>query len=144
MLGREDYTQEEFDQARSAMSQTLEAYTRLAEAVGAADADPGLASALEALEPLLFNNLTLALDRHFVHRLRMVTGKDGNRLNEVELVADSLMNNGGNLRVNNVIRCRRGEAVLELEAGEPIRISAGEFDRLSAAFLGEIEAKFVG
>jgi hypothetical protein len=30
--------------------------------------------------------MTLMLDRYFVHRLRMVTGKDGNPLNEVELI----------------------------------------------------------
>jgi hypothetical protein len=40
---------------------------------------------LEAFETLLFNNMILVLDRNFVHRLRMVIGKDGNPLNEVEL-----------------------------------------------------------
>jgi hypothetical protein len=33
--------------------------------------------------PLFCNNLMLVLDRRFVHRLRMVTGKAGNPLNEV-------------------------------------------------------------
>jgi hypothetical protein len=47
------------------------------------------------------NNMTLVLDRYFVHRLRVVTGKDGNPLNEVELLSDSIMNNDGVLRGNN-------------------------------------------
>jgi hypothetical protein len=42
--------------------------------------DPKVQPALDTFEPLLFNNVTLALDRYFVHRLRMVTGKDGNAL----------------------------------------------------------------
>jgi hypothetical protein len=39
--------------------------------------------------------MTLVLDRYFVHRLRVVAGKDGNPLNEIELLTDSLMNNDG-------------------------------------------------
>lgn len=49
-------------------------------------------------QPLFFNGLTLVLGRYFVHRLRMVTGKEGNPLSEVELLTESLMNNGGVLR----------------------------------------------
>ena len=39
--------------------------------------------------------MTLVLDRYFIHRLRMVTGSDGNPLDELELLSDSLMNNDG-------------------------------------------------
>jgi hypothetical protein len=59
---------------------------------------------LKPFEAHFFNNMTLALDRYFVHRLRMVTGKDGNPLNEVEMLSDSLMNNNGILRDSNVIK----------------------------------------
>lgn len=34
----------------------------------------------------------------------MVTGKDGNPLNEVEMLSDSLMNNDGVLRGINMIK----------------------------------------
>jgi hypothetical protein len=36
--------------------------------------------------PLKPSNLLLQQHAYFVHRLRMVTGKDGNPLNEVELI----------------------------------------------------------
>jgi hypothetical protein len=87
--------------------------------------------------------MTLVLDRYFVHRLRSSTGKDGNPINDVELLADSLMNNGGELRGNNVIKYKPEESVLKLELGDPIRIRAAEFERLSTAFLADLESKFV-
>jgi hypothetical protein len=95
MLGRKNYTQEELDHAKAAIDQQLAAYKMLVKAVDAAPPYPKVTSAPEAFEPLLFNNMTLVLDRYFVHRLRVVTGKDDNRLNEVELISESLMSNGG-------------------------------------------------
>ena len=143
MLGRKTYTQEELDHARSVIDQQLAAYKQLVKAIDGATSDPKVRSALEAFEPLLFNNLTLVLDRYFVHRLRLVTGKDGNPLNEVELIADSLMNNDGVLRGNNVIKLVPEQSALKLEIGDPIRLSAAQFELLSKAFFTEIEAKFL-
>jgi hypothetical protein len=132
MLGRKTFTREELDSARSAMDEQLAAYRDLNGAAG-----------LETFEPLCFNNLTLALDRRFVHRLRGVTGKDGNPLNEVELIAESLMNNGGVLRGNTVVQYVPEESVLGLQIGDPIRIGADDFERLCNAFLADLEAKYV-
>lgn len=87
--------------------------------------------------------MTIVLDRYFVHRLRMVTGKDGNPINEVEMLSDSLMNNGGILRANNVIKFIPDQSVTKLRVGDPIRLTADQFDRLSAAFFAEIERKFL-
>ena len=87
--------------------------------------------------------MTLALDRFFVHRLRLVAGNDGNALNEVELVADSLINNDGVLRANKVIKLNPDESVLRHDFGERIRLRAEQFERLADAFLAEIEARFV-
>lgn len=143
MLGRKDYTREELEHARNAVNQQLAAYRKLVTALDSAGDDPDVATALEAFEPLLCENLTLVLDRYFVHRLRSVTGKDGNPINEVELLADSLMNNGGELRGNNVIKYERDESVLKLDVGQPIRIGATDFERLSRAFFDDLEAKFV-
>ncbi|HEY7935390.1 MAG TPA: hypothetical protein VID48_16335 [Solirubrobacteraceae bacterium] len=142
MLGRNSYTQEEFDHAKRAIDQQIAAYKKLAKAAGA-PSDPKLTAALEAFEVRFFNNMTLVLDRYFVHRVRMVAGKDGNALNEVELMADSLMNNDGVLRANNVIKLIPDQSVLKLNFGDPIRLTAAQFERLCKAFFTEIQAKFM-
>lgn len=143
MLGRKNYTQEELDHAKTAIDRQLAAYKKLVKAIDGATSDPNVRQAFDAFEPLFFNNLTLALDRYFVHRLRAVTGKDGNALNEVELVADSLMNNDGVLRTNNVIKLVPDQSVLKLEIGDRIGLDAVQFERLAEAFFVEIQAKFV-
>lgn len=142
MLGRKTYTREELDHATSVIAAQLAAYDALAAAVNTAS-DPKLSAALEEFEPLFFNNMVLVLDRYFVHRLRVVTGKDSNPLNEVELLADSLMNNGGMLRGNNVIKLVPEQTVGKLKVGDRIALSAAQFEQLSQAFLAEIEAKFL-
>jgi hypothetical protein len=142
MLGRKDYTREEFEHARESIGQQLAAYQQLAEAV-AQDADERAKAALARFEPLFINNLTLALDRYFVHRLRIITGKDGNPINEVELISDSLMNNDGVLRGSNVIKYVPEQSVTKLKVGDTIRLTEDDFERLSGAFLDELERKFV-
>lgn len=142
MLGRKDYRPDELASAQKAVKQELAAYKKLVKAVEAAS-DPQAAAALEALEPQLFNNLTLALDRYFVHRLRSTTGKDGNPLNELELVSESLMNNNGVLRGNNVIKYVPEDSVLKLDVGDEIKLSAAQFERLAKACFADLETKFV-
>jgi hypothetical protein len=143
MLGRKDYTQEELDHARTAVKQQLAAYRKLVKSIDGGAEDPAVASALEAFEPLLCNTMTLMLDRYFVHRLRSVTGKDGNPLNEVELLSDSLMNNGGKLRGINAIKYDPGESVLKLDVGDRIRLDVAQFERLAKAFFADLETKYV-
>jgi hypothetical protein len=82
------------------------------------------------------------LDRYFVHRLRQVSGKDGNPLNEVELLAESLLNNDGVLRGDKVVQFLPEQSVLKLNIGDHIRLSAAQFELLAKAFLAEIEHRF--
>src|SRR4051812_38590972 len=110
MLGRKTFTQDEIGSARRSIDQELKAYTKLA-----AGADP---QAAEAFEPLFCNAMVLRLDRPFVHRVRMVTGKDANALNEVELLVDSLMAGDGVLDVGTVIKWKPEETVLGLAPGD--------------------------
>jgi hypothetical protein len=143
MLGRKTYTREEVDHARTTVREQLAAYHALAEATNAPDAAPGGASALDAFETLFFNNMTIVLDRCFVHRVRLVTGKDGNPLNEVEVLSDSLISNGGVLAATTVVKLVPDQSVLKLRPGDRIAITAGDFDLLSAAFFAELEKRFV-
>jgi len=87
--------------------------------------------------------MTIVLDRFFVHRVRQVSGKDGNPLNEVEMITESLMNGCGVLQGNNVIKFVPDESVTKLAIGDRIKLSAAEFAKLAKAFFGEIEARFL-
>src|SRR6266511_1351426 len=69
MLGRKKYTQEEIDQGKAAVEQQLAAYKQLVKAVAGATTDERFDAAVESFEALFFNNMTLVLDRYFVHRL---------------------------------------------------------------------------
>lgn len=142
MLGRKDYTREELASAQREVKQLLSTYRKLAKAVEETS-DPKATKALEAFEPVLFNSMVLALDRRFVHRLRSVTGKDGNPINELELLADSLMNNDGVLRGINVIKYVPEDSVLKLDVGDEIQLDADRFQRLSKEFFGDLESKYV-
>jgi hypothetical protein len=129
MLGRKDYTAEELAHARSAVAEQLSAYRKAKGPAG--------------FEAVYFNNMTLALDRYFVHRVRAVTGKDANALNEVELIVESLMNNDAVLQGNNVLKYVPEQSVTQLKIGDRIQLSEDQFERLSAAFFDELERKFV-
>ncbi len=138
MLGRKSYTREELDHGRSAVARQLDAYDNL---VGGLP--PASDGAREDFEGRFFNDMTLVLDRYFVHRLRGAAGKDGNPLNEVELICESLINNDGVLRGNNVVKYVPAGSVVKLELGDRIHLTRDQFDRLSTAFFAELEQRFL-
>ncbi|MBV9413219.1 MAG: hypothetical protein JO148_16630 [Acidimicrobiia bacterium] len=142
MLGRKDYAKEEIANAKTSIDRQMAAYKKTVKAVDAAS-DPKAKAALATFEPLFCNNMILALDRPFVHRLRMVTGKDTNPLNELELLVDSLINHDGVLRTNTVIKYIPEQSVLKLNNGDAIEITAGQFERLAKAVFEDLEARFL-
>ncbi|MBW8011742.1 MAG: hypothetical protein FVQ83_10965 [Chloroflexi bacterium] len=143
MLGRKNFTQEEIDNGKATINEQFAVYKKLSEAIASEKTDKKLQSKLEDFEGLFFNNMTLVLDRYYVHRLRSVTGKDGTPLNEVELICESLMNNNGILQGQNVIKYKPDQSVVKLNIGDKIRLTAEEFERLSAAFFVELESKYL-
>ncbi|HEY3059904.1 MAG TPA: hypothetical protein VGL99_13105 [Chloroflexota bacterium] len=130
MLGRKSYTRGEIEHGKVAVEEQLAGFRKL----------QSVASGFEAM---FFNSMALVLDPYYVHRLRVSTGKDGNALNELELIADSLLNNGGVLRGNNVVKYVPEQSVVKLKVSDKIHLTADEFERLSAAFFGELERKFL-
>jgi hypothetical protein len=143
VLGRKSYTREEVDACRATLDRALGAHAALTEAIAAATPGEKVTDALVGLDGVFFNDLLLVLDRWFVHRLRGVTGKDGNPINEVDLLSESLRDHGGVFTTNTVITYVPEESVLGLRPGDPIRLTREDFQRLDAAFFADLEKKYL-
>ena len=139
MLGRSSYDQDYIDTCRAKVAAQLSAYEALATA---ARNGAQLDAQIDAFEPLFFNNMVLVLDALFVHRLRTKEGKDGNPLNEVRALSESLTENDGVLAVAKSIKHKRESSILHLEVGDQIALGASDFQRLAEAYFAEIEAKY--
>jgi hypothetical protein len=96
----------------------------------------------DGLESRIFNELVLALDNRFCHRMRGQEGKDGNPLNEVRMLAASIMNGDATLAADSTIKYVPEKAVIGYEIGDRIALNAVGFGRLANAFLDEIGRKF--
>ena len=88
-------------------------------------------------------NMVLALDSLFVQRARALEKKDGNPLNEVRILCDSIMNNDGAMCVEKTIRIDKVKSVLKYEVGDKIRLYMEDFILLSSCFFAEIEEKYL-
>jgi hypothetical protein len=53
-------------------------------------------------EARFFNSQVLLLDHMFVHRLAGIEGKDGNPINEVRVLCNSLLLNKGKLQIEKL------------------------------------------
>ena len=103
-------------------------------------------------EARFFNDLVLLLDYMFVHRLTGIEGKDGNPLNEVRVLCNSIVLNQGRLQVDRLpgwpnsastgMELPPEKSVLKLKVGEEVRLNESDFVRLSKAFFAELEKKF--
>jgi len=90
----------------------------------------------------------------FVHRLSGIEGKDGNPLNEVRVLCNSILLNRGKLQIDRLpgwpnsavagIKLPPEKSVLRLKGGDEVRLSEVDFERLSKAFFAELEKKFGG
>ena len=103
-------------------------------------------------ETRFFNDQVLLLDYMFVHRLTGIEGKDGNPLNEVRALCNSILLNQGKLQVDRLpgwpnsagsgIKLSPEASLLKLKVGDEVRLSEADFARLSKAFFAELEKKF--
>jgi hypothetical protein len=88
-----------------------------------------------------WNQLVPALDRWFGIRNPKVEGRDGNPLNEVRVIAESVTEHGAVMTVPKGIKLAPESSVLGFEPGEEISLDGDAFERLFDAFLAEVEAK---
>ncbi len=142
MLAVSTYPQDYIDESRSRIAAQVAAYEKLAVSVNkGADAQQ---RAGRDFEPKFFSAMILALDAAFVHRLRMKEQKDGNPLNEVRMLSNSILNDRGTMAADKTIKYDPKKSVLKYAFGDEVAVNAAGFKKLSAAFLAEIEAKYRG
>src|SRR5467141_3213643 len=95
----------------------------------------------KGFEARFFNDQVLLLDYMFVHRLTGIEGKDGNPLNEVRMLCNSLLLNQGWLQVDRLpgwpnsagtgMELSPETSLLKLKVGDEVRLSEDDFARLS-------------
>ncbi len=137
MLGMRTYPKNYVADCRAHIDANVKAYRDLLSATR-----KDAVAAVKAFEATFFSDLVLVLDEFFVHRLRAVEGKDGNALNEVRMLSQSIMNNHGVLQADKTITYDPAKSVLKYAIGDQVKLTEEDFVRLSDAFLSEIETKF--
>lgn len=130
MAERNAYTSDEIEACRDSCDALLAAW-------GANDVEDS------TLESMVFAHAVIVLDAWFAHRQRDLEGDDGNPMNEVRVVADSLMRNAGTLRVEGPITWPARRTVLGFAVGDEVEITADGFERLAAAYLTAIELTYL-
>jgi hypothetical protein len=141
MLAVSTYPQDYIDACRSRMEAQLAAYKILTSSAHKDEA-PAWRSAAESFEPLFLNNLILVLDAYFVHRTRAKEGKDGNPLNEVRMLCNSILRHDGVLSADKTIKYKPETSVLKLRIGDEIALDETQFQLLFDAFFAEIQLRF--
>jgi hypothetical protein len=140
MLGMKKYPKDYVTACRARVEADLRAYRKHAGKAG------------EEFEVRFFNNQVQLLDHMFVHRLAGVEGKDGNPLNEVRVLCNSILLNNGKFQVDKLpgwpesagsgIKLSPETSILKLRTGDEIKVREADFVRLSDAFFREIEKKY--
>ena len=145
MLGMKTYSQPYIDRCRSKVDSDISSYRNL---IAAARNQPGndkapLNSAIAAFEATFFNNMVLILDELFVHRLRTMEGKDGNPLNEVRVMCNSMLLHNGVMSADKTIKLDPSISVLKYRFGDEIKLNEADFLLVSQAFFAEVESKYL-
>jgi len=87
--------------------------------------------------------MVLVLDSYFTHRSRTIEGKDGNPLNEVRVLCNSLLHNNSIMSMDKSVKIIPGKTVLKYKTGENIQLHEEDFSRLFKAFFVELESKYL-
>ena len=133
MLAVKKYDPEYIDYCRSQIEEDVNAYDSLPEGV----------KNLAAIEANYFNNLLLALDRYFVHRMRGVETKNANPLNELRILCNGIVHNKGIMFADKSIKYDLMTSLSKFKYDDEIRMTRESFVTLSSAFFKELEHRFL-
>lgn len=142
MLAINTFPKDYIAACRANVDRQLEAYRRLVNAAQGQAPAPSQHGVTSEFDLFFFRNLIVLLDAMFVHRTRAREGKDGNPLNEVRMLCESVLKSSGVLAANSSIKYDPTQTVLGLRIGDDIEISEAAFKRLALAFFAEVETKF--
>lgn len=145
MLSVYAYSQEYINECLLKVDMQLKTYENLITTAKkqAGNSNDELKSAIESFEPNFFNNMVLVLDNYFYNRSRNLEKKDGNPLNEVRMLCDSIKENNCILISNKTIKYDYAKSVLKYQIGDEIKLRKEDFVLLSKEFFAEIESKFM-
>lgn len=103
-----------------------------------------LSTALAAApdDPLVLNELIVALDASFMHRMRGQEGKDGNPLNEVRMLANAIIGNEAILAADSTIKYDPAKSITKIAVGDGISPNKATVTQLASAVFAEIEKRF--
>lgn len=135
MLGENSYSRAHVKACRTRFAGHVAAFDRIRKKLGAKDA--------AEFEAHYCNNLVLALETHFTHRVRAKEQKDGNALNEVRMLATSITRHDGVFTADSTIKYDPARAITGYRYGDRVALTQELFVPLCEAFLREIEARYV-
>ena len=130
MLARTSYPIAYIEAVSSRVGRVLKAYDK---------AKPAEPFAGEALLDVI-----VGLEMAFVHRVRMNEGKDGNPLNEVRMIAASVLEFGGVMTLDKTIKWKPEASVTGLKIGDKIALSRKQVGALVDAFFEDLAKKYAG
>ncbi|MEV6491103.1 hypothetical protein AB0M20_21200 [Actinoplanes sp. NPDC051633] len=89
-----------------------------------------------------YADLALVLELAFVHRQRKDEGKDGNPLNELRLLAVSLLTNGGRMVDGKPLKVRPETSILGLAEGDTVTLTERDLLRLTDGVVAAVTKRF--
>jgi len=145
MLSVNNYSQDYINECRSRTAARVSSYLNLIAAARkqTPEDDNDLENAIKDFEPHFFNNMILSLDNCFAHRARAKELKDGNPLNEVRMLVNSIISNKEILAADKTIKYNPDKSVVKYKIGDEIKLHESDFVQLASAFFAEIENKYL-